>query len=121
VASVAKGEGRKPGTETVYADSVEGPLHLPQRSVAFHLIQQIRDEAHRFAITGHRRRRAKRRLESPLEEIPGVGPQRRQNLLRYFGGWQGVRDATAADLARVPGIGAGLAQEIYNYLHEENA
>ena len=89
--------------------------------MAFHLIQQIRDEAHRFAVTGHRRRRAKRRLESPLEEIPGVGPQRRQNLLRYFGGWQGVRKATAADLARVPGIGAGLAQEIYDNLHEENA
>ena len=121
VASVAKGEGRKPGTETVYADTVEGPLHLPQRSVAFHLIQQIRDEAHRFAVTGHRRRRAKRRLESPLEEIPGVGPQRRQNLLRYFGGWQGIRKATAADLTRVPGIGASLAQEIYDYLHEENA
>ena len=120
VASVAKGEGRKPGTEIVYADTVDGPLHLPQRSVAFHLIQQIRDEAHRFAVTGHRRRRAKRRLGSPLEEIPGVGPQRRQNLLRYFGGWQGVRDATAAELARVPGVGTGLAQEIYDYLHEES-
>ena len=121
VASVAKGEGRKPGMETVYADTVEGALRLPQHSVAFHLIQQVRDEAHRFAVTGHRRRRAKRRLESPLEEIPGVGPRRRQNLLRYFGGWQGVRDATAADLARVSGVGPGLAQEIYDYLHEENA
>ena len=115
---VAKGENRRPGMETVHADTVEGPLHLPHHSIAFHLIQQIRDEAHRFAITGHRRRRARRRLESPLEEIPGVGPQRRQSLLRYFGGWQGVRDATVYDLARAPGVGAGLAQGIYDYLHE---
>ena len=121
LAAVAKGEGRKPGLETIYADTAEGPLHLPEHSVAFHLIQQIRDEAHRFAITGHRRRRARARVESPLEEIPGVGPQRRHSLLRYFGGWQGVRDATAEELARVPGVGAGLAQEIHHCLHEAGA
>ena len=118
LAAVAKGEGRKPGLETIYADTTQEPLHLPEHSVAFHLIQQIRDEAHRFAITGHRRRRARARIESPLEEIPGVGPQRRHRLLRYFGGWQGVRAATAEELARVPGVGAALAQEIHHYLHE---
>ena len=121
LAAVAKGKGRKPGLETVYADTVEEALHLPQRSVAFHLIQQIRDEAHRLAVTGHRRQRARNRIESPLDEVPGVGPHRRHNLLRYFGGWQGVRDATAEELARVPGVGTGLAQEIHNYLHEASA
>ncbi len=118
LAAVAKGEGRKPGLETVYADTLEGPLRLPKQSVALHLIQQIRDEAHRFAIIGHRKRRARRQTESPLEEIPGVGAKRRQALLRYFGGWQGVRDATAHELARAPGVGAVLAQDIYDYLHE---
>ncbi len=115
---IAKGEGRRPGLETLFADTMEEPLHLPEHSIALHLIQQIRDEAHRFAITGHRRRRARRRTESPLEEIPGVGAHRRQSLLRYFGGWQGIRDATADELARVPGIGPGLAHQIYDYLHE---
>ena len=116
--AVAKGAGRKPGHETLYADTLEDPLRLPKQSVASHLVQQIRDEAHRFAITGHRKRRARRRAASPLEEIPGIGSKRRQALLRHFGGWQGVRDATARELARVSGVGTVLAQEIYDYLHE---
>ena len=118
LAAVAKGEGRKPGYETLYADTLEDPLRLPSQSVALHLVQQIRDEAHRFAISGHRQRRARRRAASPLEEIPGIGNKRRQALLRHFGGWQGVREATARELARVPGVGTVLAQEIYDYLHE---
>ena len=117
LAGVAKGAGRRPGRETVYAETVGGALRLPEHSVALHLIQQLRDEAHRFAITGHRRRRARQRTASPLEEIPGIGPQRRRSLLRYCGGWQGVRDATADELGRAPGIGAALARDIYDHLH----
>ena len=118
LAGVAKGEGRRPGLETIYAETADGALRLPEHSVALHLIQQLRDEAHRFAITGHRRRRARQRTASPLEEIPGIGPKRRQSLLRYFGGWQGVRAAAAGELARAPGIGPELAQDIYDRLHE---
>ena len=114
---VAKGEGRRPGLETLHADTLEDPLRLPARSAALHLVQRLRDEAHRFAITGHRRRRAQSRRESVLEEIPGVGARRRQSLLRHFGGWQGVRDASARELGRAPGIGAALAQAIYDHLH----
>ncbi len=121
LAGVAKGEGRRPGRETVYAETADGALRLPEHSVALHLIQQLRDEAHRFAIAGHRRRRARQRTASPLEEIPGIGPQRRQSLLRYFGGWQGVRAATAGELGRAPGIGPALAQDIYDCLHETEA
>ena len=116
---VAKGEGRRPGTETLHADTLEEPLRLPAHSAALHLVQQLRDEAHRFAITGHRRRRAKRRRESVLEEIPGIGPRRRQGLLRHFGGWQGVRDASIRELGRAPGIGQELAQAIHEHLHAQ--
>ena len=115
---VAKGEGRKAGLETLYADTLETGLQLPEKSIALHLVQQVRDEAHRFAIAGHRKRRARRRVESPLERVPGVGAKRRQSLLRHFGGWQGVKTASTKELAQVAGIGSGLAQEIYTWLHE---
>lgn len=84
---------------------------------ALHLIQIVRDEAHRFAITGHRARRAKSRTGSRLEDIPGIGPKRRKALLAAFGGLDGVKEATVEDLCRVPGIDRQLAQTLYNALH----
>ncbi|NTV09522.1 MAG: excinuclease ABC subunit UvrC [Zoogloea sp.] len=114
---VAKGESRKPGLEElVFPDGREG-LHLAPDAPALHLIQEVRDEAHRFAITGHRARRAKARGGSKLEDIPGVGPTRRRNLLVSFGGLDGVRNATVEDLCRVDGINRTLAEQIYSALH----
>ena len=114
---VAKGEERKPGLETLLLPGTDEALHLPASDPALHLIQQIRDEAHRFAIAGHRARRAKARSRSSLEDIPGVGPAKRKRLLAQFGGLQGVRAATVEDLCRVEGVGRKLAEEIYNRLH----
>ena len=82
------------------------------------MIQRIRDEAHRFAITGHRRRRAKARNESPLQRIEGVGDTRRRNLLRYFGGLREITRAGVEDLAKVPGISAALAERIHREFHD---
>lgn len=115
---IAKGEGRKPGLERLFLWGREAPLILPPDSAALHLVQQIRDEAHRFAISGHRRQRARSRSHSPLESIPGVGDRRRQALLKHLGGLQEVARAGVGDLARVPGISAALAQKIYDAFHE---
>jgi excinuclease ABC subunit C len=114
---VSKGSTRKPGLEKLWLSGRERPLILPAESPALHLIQRIRDEAHRFAIVGHRQRRAKSRKESVLEEIPGLGPKRRQQLLKQFGGLQGIRRAGIEDLRRVPGINQALAQRIYDGFH----
>lgn len=118
-AAVAKGPGRKPGFESVFRPGRASPLDLREDSPALHLIQQIRDEAHRFAITGHRSQRARRRRTSTLETLPGIGPVLRQRLLTEFGGLPGVRRAGVEDLARVRGVSVRRAREIYERLREE--
>lgn len=120
VVGVAKGRARRPGSEQLFVPGSSTPFSLPPDSQALLLIQQIRDEAHRFAITGHRQRRAKARRTSKLEEIPGLGPKRRRELLRQFGGLQGVVAAGIDDLIEVRGISRSLAESIYNTLHLDN-
>ncbi len=119
VVAVAKGRARRAGAEQLFVPGQQRPVELPDNSPALLLIQQIRDEAHRFAITGHRQRRAKARKTSQLEQIPGLGPKKRRELLRQFGGLQGVTNAGIEDLAKVRGIGRTLAETIYNDLHPE--
>jgi excinuclease ABC subunit C len=118
IVGVAKGPSRRPGAETLVLEDGKTTRQLKADSPALHLIQHVRDEAHRFAITGHRQRRAKARTASPLDDIPGIGAQRRRNLMRHFGGLQGVSRAGVDDLNKVPGISRGLAKKIYDVLHE---
>ncbi|WP_180074963.1 excinuclease ABC subunit UvrC [Acinetobacter sp. YH12254] len=114
---VSKGEGRKPGLETLHFTDGR-KIQLPEDHKALHLIQQVRDEAHRFAITKHRAKRDKKRGSSVLEVIPGLGPKRRRDLLTHFGGIQGVLKASERDLQLVPGLGSVMARMIYKVLHE---
>mgnify|MGYP005814938273 CR=1 FL=1 len=116
---VAKGLDRKPGRESLYLPNVQEPLRLPPSSPALHLIQQLRDEAHRFAITGHRTRRQKARTRSPLEDIRGLGPKKRRELLKQFGGLQALTRAGIDDLTRVKGISRELAESIYEQFHAD--
>jgi excinuclease ABC subunit C len=117
ILGIAKGPTRKPGLERFFLDG--GEVTLPPHGDAALLLQHIRDEAHRFAITGHRQRRQKRRQESELDAIPGVGPKRRRELITHFGGLRGVRGASVEEIAKVPGISRKLAQDIYGILHAE--
>jgi excinuclease ABC subunit C len=117
---ITKGEGRKADLDTLYLSASKRKIILPADSPALHLTQQIRDEAHRFAISGHRNRRAKKRKTSVLEGIEGLGPKRRQQLLQQFGGLQEVMRAGIEDMARVPGISKQLAKKIYETFHMES-
>jgi excinuclease ABC subunit C len=114
---VSKGPERRPGEEKLHMAYEKKIMRLTHSSPALHLIQQIRDEAHRFAITGHRARRAKKMTSSPLLAVEGIGDKRRQALLKHFGGLQAVKKAGAEDLAKAPGISPKLAQQIYELFH----
>jgi excinuclease ABC subunit C len=114
---VAKGATRKAGFETLIMGDTGKELTLSSDSPALHLIQHIRDESHRFAITGHKNRRDKKRRTSRLEDITGIGAKRRKALLNHFGGMQGVLKANVDDLARIPLISKKMAEEIYSTLH----
>jgi excinuclease ABC subunit C len=114
---VAKGADRRPGQERLFVHGAGAPRTLEAHSPALRLIQRVRDEAHRFAITGHRRKRARRYSESVLEAVPGLGPAKRRALLKHFGGLQGVMRAGMAEFEAVAGIGASLARSIYDHLH----
>ena len=114
---VTKGEKRKSGNETLHMANGDILENIDTNNVGFQLIIQIRDEAHRFAITGHRARRKKSRFTSSLEEIEGIGQTKRRNLLVYFGGIQGIKEANIPELLLVEGINVKLAENIYNYFH----
>jgi excinuclease ABC subunit C len=120
VVAVAKGRARRAGAERLFRPGSDKAQQLAPDSPALLLIQQVRDEAHRFAISGHRKQRARARRESPLEQIPGLGPKKRRELLRQFGGLQGVVSAGVDDLLKVRGIGRSLAETIYNELHVDH-
>ena len=118
IVGVAKGPSRKAGEETLVLSDGDDTMSLAADAPALHLIQQVRDEAHRFAITGHRQQRDKKRRTSPLEGIEGVGSKRRQAVIRHFGGIQGVAKAGVEDLAKIPGISKQIAEKIYQAFHE---
>ena len=116
---VAKGTTRKAGFETLFDGETGDEIVLQGDSPALHLIQHIRDESHRFAITGHKQRRDKKRKTSTLEDIPGIGATRRRELLRHFGGLHEIKNASISDLARVSGISQKLAEEIHAFFHND--
>jgi len=115
---VAKGAERKAGTERLFLAHEPLALIVDSHNPALHLIQHIRDESHRFAITGHRKNRDKKRRRSLLEDIPGIGNKRRQSLLKQFGGLQALKKAALADITKVPGFNQTLAQKVYDFLNE---
>ncbi len=120
IVGVAKGPARRPGEESLLLCRQDKEVHMNHDSPALHLIQQIRDEAHRYAVAGHRASRAKARKKSVLEDIAGLGPKRRKALLTHFGGIRALKLASEEDIANVPGISRHLAQQVYEFFHENN-
>jgi excinuclease ABC subunit C len=116
--AIAKGPAKKSGQETIYLSTSKNPIHLPSDSPTLHMLQRIRDEAHRFAISSHRKKQAKARITSILEQIEGVGKKRRAALLKHFGGIQRIKSASAQELTTISGISLSLAQRIHAALHE---
>ena len=116
VLGISKGEGRRPEFDTVWLNG-ETKLDLPSNSAGLHLLQQLRDEAHRFAITGHRNRRQKQRRRSEIDEIEGIGPKRKRELLTHFGSVAAIKGASIEELQKVPSISTKLAEEIYGIFH----
>jgi excinuclease ABC subunit C len=116
---IAKGPHRQPGLEILFLSHRKKPFTLSKDSPALHLIQYIRDEAHRFALAGHQKRRAKSCQVSLLDEIEGIGAKRRQRLIHFFGGLAGVSQAAVEELAKVPGINYSLAQKIYHFFRNQ--
>ena len=114
---ISKGSSRKSGTETLFISNGVILDNIDQSDLGFHLLQQIRDEAHRFAITGHRAKRDKARITSKIEEIEGVGLKKRKSLLVYFGGLEGVKNATIEELTLVEGISNKIAEKVFNFFH----
>ena len=117
--AIAKGQDRKPGRESLYLRGISQAIKLPANSPALYLIQKIRDEAHRFAIEGHKARRKKQQYSSPLDGINGLGPKRRRALLRNFGGLQAITRASVDDLMKVKGISRRLGRLIYSQFHSD--
>lgn len=116
---IAKGISRKAGQETLFLGYSHKELVLAAESPALHLLQHIRDESHRFAITAHRQRRGKKRIKSFLDEIPGIGPKKRRDLIHYFGGQQEIKRASIQELQKVPGISKHLSEDIYDFIHSQ--
>ena len=114
---ISKGEGRKPSLDVIIDPKQSAPLSMPITNLGFHLLQAVRDEAHRFALLGHRKRRQKARVQSALEQIPGIGSVRRKKLLMHFGGMRALQEASEQDIASVPGIGVVMANIIYQQIH----
>ncbi len=120
VVGVAKGPERRPGEESLLLCRTGTEIHMKHDSPALHLIQQIRDEAHRYAVAGHRASRGKARRKSVLEDLPGLGPKRRRALLTHFGGLKALQNASVEDISGVPGISLQLAQLVYDFFHEQS-
>ena len=120
VLGIAKGRSRKPGMENLILSIKNNSIYCNSTSPALLLIQNIRDEAHRFAITAHRQKRKKKRIRSFLEEIEGIGSKRKQVLIKHFGGLQGVSKAGVNELSKVNGINKNLAKKIYETIHDDS-